>query len=62
MAGKGLGLGKERFLFHCLIKIFQDNYEKQMADAVSNQEILLSIHCISCILGHIIPQIFSLFQ
>ena len=36
MAGKGLGLGKERLLFYHLIKISQDNYEEQMADAVSN--------------------------
>ena len=35
MAGKDVGLGKERLLFHHLIKISQDNYEKQMADAVS---------------------------
>ena len=49
MAGKGLELGKERLLFHHLINISQDNYEEQMADAVSNYEILLSIHCISCI-------------
>ena len=55
MAGKGIELGKERLLFHHLINISQDNYEEQLADAVSNYEILLSIHCISCILEYIIP-------
>ena len=58
MAGKGIELGKERLLFHHLINISQDNYEEQMADAVSNYEILLSIHCISCILEYIISQMF----